>query len=64
MLLAFGQGEAEKTRGDHGVVEEHFEEIAEAEEQEGVARQAAFDLEILLHHRGQFWGVGGHQGGK
>jgi hypothetical protein len=36
----------------------HLEEIAEPKEQEGARRQTAFDLEILLHHRGL--AVGGH----
>jgi len=50
-VLALGQRNAEQPRADLGVLEEHLVEITEAEEQEVVRREAAFDLEILLHHR-------------
>jgi hypothetical protein len=60
MVLALREREAEQARGDDGVIEEEFEEIAEAEEQQGVARQATLHLEILLHHRGEFRGFGRH----
>ena len=52
VVLTLGEGEAEELGGDDGVVEEQLEEIAEAEEQQRVAREAALHLEILLHHGG------------
>lgn len=58
MILAFRQRETEEARRDDGVVEEHLEEISEAEEQQSILREATFDLKILLHHRGEFDGVG------
>lgn len=63
MVLALREREAEQARGDDGVIEEEFEEIAEAEEQQGVAREATLHLEILLHHRGEFRGFGRHGSG-
>ena len=50
MLAALGERDAERARGDRGVLEEQLVEIAHAVEQEtiGVGR---FDLEILRHHR-------------
>ena len=47
-FLPFGQREPEETRGDDGVVEEQLEEIAQPKQQQRVARQSAFHLEILL----------------
>jgi len=49
-FLALGQGETEQARRGDGVIEKHLVEIAQAEEQDGLARQPAFDLEVLLHH--------------
>ena len=51
-VLPPGEGEAEQPRGSRGILIEHLEEIAEAEEQQRAGREAAFDLSILLHHRG------------
>ena len=50
MLAALGQRDAERARGDLGVVEEQLVEIAHAVEQQ-VIRIGRLDLEILLHHR-------------
>ena len=49
-VLPPGEREAEQARAGVGVLVEHLEEIAEAEEQQRAGRKAAFDLEILLHH--------------
>ena len=62
-LLAFGQREAEQSGRGDGILEKHLEEIAEPEKQERVARQAAFHLEVLLHHRGEFLRRGRHRKG-
>jgi pimeloyl-ACP methyl ester carboxylesterase len=64
VILAFRQRETEEARSDDGVVEEHLEEISEAEEQQSILREAAFDLKILLHHRGEFDGVGHGRDGE
>jgi pimeloyl-ACP methyl ester carboxylesterase len=64
VILAFRQRETEEARSDDGVVEKHLEEISEAEEQQSILREAAFDLEILLHHRGEFDGVGHGRDGE
>src|SRR5260370_27067968 len=60
MLLPAGQREREQARSGARVVEKHFEEIAEPEEQQRVARKPTLHLEVLLHHRGEFGGVDGH----
>lgn len=64
MVLTFGQGKPEQAGGDDGVVEEKFEEVPEAEEQQGIAREATLHLEVLLHHRGEFRGIGRHGSGR
>ena len=61
-LLALGEGEAADARGGGGVVEEHLEEVTEAEEQQGVLGERPAHLEVLLHHRGEFFGGGRHGG--
>ena len=50
MLAALGQRDAERARGDLGVVEEHLVEIAHPVEQQAI-RIGGLDLEILRHHR-------------
>ena len=50
MLAAFGQHDAERARGDLGVVEEQFVEVAHPVEQQAI-RIGGLDLDILLHHR-------------
>ena len=59
-FLPLGEREPEQARGDDGVIEKHLIEIAEAEQQQRVARQAALDRKVLLHHWGEFLGVGRH----
>ena len=50
MLAALGEHDAERARGDFGVVEEQLVEIAHPVEQEAI-RIGGLDLDILLHHR-------------
>ena len=50
MLAALGQHDAERARGDFGVLEEQFVEIAHPVEQQAV-RIGGLDLDVLLHHR-------------
>ena len=50
MLAALGQHDAERLRGDLGVLEEQFVEIAHPVEQQQ-AGMGGLDLEILFHHR-------------
>ena len=50
MLAALGEHDAERARGDFGVLEEQFVEIAHPIEQQAI-RIGGFDLDILLHHR-------------
>ncbi len=50
-ILSFREREAEQPRAGLGVLVEHLEKVAEAEEQQRAGREAALDLEILLHHR-------------
>ncbi len=52
VLAAFGQHDAERLRGDLGVIEEQLVEIPHAIEQEQ-AGMGGLDLEILFHHRRQ-----------
>ena len=61
MLAALGQHDAERARGDFGVVEEHFVEIAHPVEQEAI-RIGRLDLDILLHHRGHATDIVGRFG--
>ena len=50
MLAAFGQHDAERARGDFGILEEQLVEIAHPVEQQqpGIG---GLDLQILFHHR-------------
>ena len=48
--IARGEGEIDQLRASLRVLEEHFVEVAEAEEQERVLGQFAFDAAILGHH--------------
>jgi hypothetical protein len=50
-----------RREADDRVVEEELVEVAQAEEQQRVLRQPALHLEVLLHHRGEFLGLG-HRG--
>jgi hypothetical protein len=52
MLAALGQHNAQRRRGDLGVLEEQLVEIAHAIEQQ-IARVDRLDLEELRHHRRQ-----------
>ena len=62
MLAALGQHDAERARGDFGVLEEQLVEIAHPVEQQqpGIG---GLDLEVLFHHRRdprrRFGGLGG-----
>ncbi len=57
---AAGESQAEQFGRHDGILEKELVEIAQTEEQEGVARQAAFHLKVLLHHRTEFLGLVGH----
>ncbi len=59
MFAARGQRDVEHAGGDPGILEEQFEEIAHAVEQQRVAC-LALEREILLHHRS---GLAGHEAG-
>ena len=50
MFTALGEHDAERARGDLGVVEEHLVEIAHPVEQQAV-RIGGLDFDVLLHHR-------------
>ena len=50
ILAALGQRDVEAGRGDLGVVEEQFEEIAHPIEQQGVGR-FVLETAVLDHHR-------------
>jgi hypothetical protein len=50
MLAALGEHDAERSRGDLGVLEEQFIEIAHPVEQQAIWI-GGFDLDVLLHHR-------------
>ena len=49
----FGQGDIEKDGRLAGIVEKHFVKVSEAEEEEGVGREAAADVLVLAHHGGE-----------
>ncbi len=49
MLAALGQNNVERARGDFGIAEEQFVEVAHPVEQQAI-RIGGFDLDILLHH--------------
>ena len=51
--LASGERDVEDGGGELGVLEEEFVEVAEPEEEQGVARQFAFDAPVLEHHGGE-----------
>ena len=52
MLAALGQHDAERPRGDFGILEEQLVEVAHPVEQQAI-RMGGLDLEVLLHHRRQ-----------
>ena len=54
---ALGQRDVEAGRGDLGIVEEQFEEIAHAIEQQGIAG-LVLEAPVLGHHRGRGVGAG------
>ena len=60
---AFGEGDIEKLRADLGVFEEKFVKVAEAEQQQRIFGQIAFNAAILGHH-GSELGVAGHCAGN
>ena len=49
MLAAFGQHDTKRARGDFGIIEEQFVEVAHPVEQQAI-RIGRLDLDILLHH--------------
>ncbi len=51
MLAALGEHDAERARGDLGVLEEQLVEVAHPVEQQAI-RIGGFDLDVLFHHRG------------
>ena len=57
-VVPAGEGQVQLPGGQAGIVGEHLVEIAQAEKQDGI-RVVLFDLQILLHHGGQFR-HGGH----
>jgi hypothetical protein len=59
--VARGEREVEQLRAGLRVLEKHLVKIAEAEEQQRVLRQFAFDAAILRHH-GRELGFGGRGG--
>ena len=58
---ALGERDVEQLRAALRVLEEHLVEIAEAEQQQRIFRQLAFDAAILRHH-GRELGFAGHAG--
>ncbi len=67
MLAALGEGDIERRRGFHRVVEEQLVEIAHAVEQQMI-RMRRLDGQVLAHHRrGIGWdrlgGIVGHETG-
>ncbi len=62
VLGARGEGDLERSRGDHGVVEEQLVEVAHAEEHERV-RVLGLHPVVLLHRRGLLE-RGGRHGGR
>ena len=62
MLAALGEHDAERARGDFGVLEEQFVKIAHPVEQQAI-RVGGFDLDVLPHHRrGARSGIAGRCG--
>src|ERR1041384_7384129 len=58
---AFGERNVKQLRPALRVLEKHFVEIAEPEQQQRVLGHFALDAAILRHHRGQL-GISGHRG--
>ena len=61
--VARGEREIEELRAGLRILEKHLVEIAEAEQQQRVLGQFAFDAAILRHH-GSELGFGGHRRGN
>jgi hypothetical protein len=61
MLAALGQGDAQQARGDLGVLEEQFVEVAHPEEDDGV-RLLGLGRQILAHDGSHAFGGGGLRG--
>ena len=59
--VALRQREVEPLRGELRLFQKHFVKVAEAEQQQRILRQLAFDAASLRHHRSQ-WGVAGQRG--
>ena len=59
--LPLGERDIEDGRRFLGVLEEHFVEVAQAEEEDRVRRQFALDAPVLAHHR---CGEVGHKSGS
>ena len=57
--IARGEREVQQLRAALRILKKHLIEIAEAEEQQRILRQFAFDAAILRHH-GRELGFGGH----
>ncbi len=53
-VVAMGQRRAQYGRGAHGVLAEHFVEIAQPEHEYGPGGYLALNGQILTHHRRQF----------
>ena len=60
IILPLRQRESEETGSDDGILKEQLKEIPQPKEQQGVAREAALHLEVLLHHGSEFLGRGRH----
>ena len=63
MLASLGEYDAKRARGDFGILEEQFVEIAHPVEQQAI-RIGSLDLDILLHHRGDARGLVASLGGR
>ena len=68
-IVALGQGDIDKSGRFAGVVEKHFVEVSESEEEEGVGGKLAPDVLVLAHHGselrgGHGTGFIGPEGGK
>ena len=61
--VAAGEGQVQDLRAGLRVFKEHFIKIAQAEQQQRVLGQFAFDAAILGHHGGELR-FGGHAAGK
>jgi hypothetical protein len=47
---AFGEGDVQDLCATSCIIEEHLVEVTQAEQQESIARQLAFDALVLKHH--------------